>query len=126
MAEKSKVTRITAKDDTPKQAKAATQTAKKTRVKKTPKVKAVKLSRAGKKAKKAQKPLSKHWYVRIFQRIGRYVMGSWTELKQVRWPTRKATWSLTIAVLLFSAFFVVVIMGLDYVFNALFELIISN
>ena len=108
MADKAKVTRIKASDDTPK----------------------VKVSRkaqkAAKKANKAEKPLSKHWYVRMFQHIGRYFKGSWVELKQVRWPTRKATWGLTIAVLIFSAFFVGLITLLDLGFNALFELIIGN
>lgn len=85
--------------------------------------------RAERKANKArgiEKPYSKHWYIRFFQRIGRYFKGSWYELKQVRWPTRKATWGLTIAVLIFSAFFVALIMLLDYGFNALFELIITE
>ncbi|MGK2896692.1 MAG: preprotein translocase subunit SecE [Candidatus Saccharimonadales bacterium] len=50
-----------------------------------------------------------------------YFAGAWYELKQVRWPTRKATWGLTIAVLLFSLFFVVFILLLDAGFKYLFE-----
>jgi preprotein translocase subunit SecE len=53
-----------------------------------------------------------------------YFKGAWYELKQVRWPTRKATWGLTLAVILFTAFFVVIILFLDYVFQQLFDLII--
>lgn len=53
--------------------------------------------------------------------VGGYVAGAWYELKQVRWPDRKATWSLTLAVILFTAFFSVVILALDYAFQYLFK-----
>lgn len=56
-----------------------------------------------------------------FRGIGRYVLGAWHELRQVRWPNRKATWSLTGAVIAFSLFFAAVILGLDYVFQYLFK-----
>jgi len=57
--------------------------------------------------------------------IGGYFRGAWFELRQVRWPTRRATWGLTLAVILFSAFFVVLILLLDLLFKYLFELILS-
>ena len=57
--------------------------------------------------------------------IGRYFKGAWIELKQVRWPTRKATWGLTLAVILFSVFFVVLILLLDAFFKFIFELMIK-
>lgn len=50
-----------------------------------------------------------------------YFIGAWRELKQVHWPTRKATWGLTLAVLAFTAFFVIFILLLDIVFKYLFE-----
>lgn len=56
-----------------------------------------------------------------FRGLGRYVKGAWQELRQVRWPNRKATWSLTGAVIVFSLFFAAVILGLDYVFQYLFK-----
>ena len=59
-----------------------------------------------------------------FVRLGRYFKGAWQELKQVRWPTRGATWKMTLAVLIFSAIFVVLILLLDFGFNQLFELIL--
>ncbi len=118
MAEKAHVTRVTA-DDTPSKKKGSS--------KMTPKNKpSRKERRALRKGRKEERPLSKHWYIRIFQRTDRYLKGSWYELKQVRWPTRQATWGLTVAVLIFSAFFVALIMLLDFGFNALFELIISK
>jgi len=54
-----------------------------------------------------------------------YFKGAWEELRQVHWPTRKATWGLTVAVLLFSAFFVVVVLLLDAFFKYLFELVLG-
>lgn len=53
-----------------------------------------------------------------------YFAGAWYELKQVRWPDRKASWSLTLAVILFSLFFAGLILGLDYIFEALFRKVI--
>ena len=60
-----------------------------------------------------------------FAAIGAYFKGAWVELRQVRWPTRGATWSLTGAVLLFTAFFVVLVLLLDALFKYVFELIIG-
>lgn len=57
----------------------------------------------------------------IVSRFFGYFTGAWYELKQVRWPTRGATWSLTAAVLGFSAFFVIFILLLDAGFKYLFE-----
>lgn len=54
-----------------------------------------------------------------------YFKGAWTELRQVHWPTRRATWGLTVAVLLFSLFFVVVVLLLDGLFKYLFELVLG-
>jgi len=106
VAENKKVTRITAKDEAPvtkAEAKA-----------KTPKVKVA----------KAEKPV-KEGRRNVFVRIGAYFKGAWVELRLVRWPTRKATWGLTVAVILFSAFFVVMILLLDALFKYVFELIIT-
>jgi len=60
-----------------------------------------------------------------FKAIGGYFAGAWFELKQVRWPNRRATWSLTLAVLAFSAFFVVLILLLDALFKYLFQLLLG-
>jgi preprotein translocase subunit SecE len=60
-----------------------------------------------------------------FVSLGAYFKGAWFELRQVRWPNRKATWSLTGAVLLFTAFFVVLIILADILFKYLFEIILS-
>lgn len=54
-----------------------------------------------------------------------YFKGAWYELKQVRWPDRKATWSMTLAVIIFTAFFVVLVLLLDAGFKYLFDLIVK-
>ena len=102
MAEAKKVTRITAKDDAPKKAMKST---------KSTKSKAVASEGAGNK--------------NVFARIIGYFTGAWFELRQVRWPNRRATWALTLAVILFSIFFVVLIVLLDTFFKWIFEIIIA-
>lgn len=74
------------------------------------------------KATKAEKPAKapSKWTV-PFRALGRYFKGSWQELKQVRWPNRKQTWALTLAVLLFSLFFGILIFLLDLGFTYLFK-----
>ncbi len=54
-----------------------------------------------------------------------YFKGAWYELRQVHWPDRKQTWGLTAAVIIFSAFFIVLIVLLDALFKFLFELILK-
>ena len=96
-----KVTRISAKDSAPK-----------TTSKKSPKTVKVK--------KEIKNP-----FIRTIVSIGGYFKGAWTELRLVRWPSRRATWGLTLAVILFSVFFAVVILLLDILFKFLFEIILK-
>lgn len=62
----------------------------------------------------------KKW-TKPFRVVGGYFKGAWAELRQVRWPNRGATWSLTLAVIIFSLFFALVIVGLDAAFSYLFK-----
>ncbi len=110
MADSKNVTRIKATDSAPAKKGVATKAAK------VP-------TKATKKVKEFKEPTN--WFMKALIGIGRYFKGAWTELKQVRWPTRKATWGLTIAVILFSAFFVVLILLLDAFFKFIFELMIK-
>ena len=80
--------------------------------------KANKVSADQKTAKAARKPSK---WLRPLRAFGGYFKGAWVELRQVRWPGRKATWSLTLAVIVFSLFFALVILGLDWVFSYLFK-----
>jgi preprotein translocase SecE subunit len=54
-----------------------------------------------------------------------YFVGAWYELSQVRWPNRRATWGMTVALLGFTAFFVVFILLLDALFKYVFQLILG-
>jgi preprotein translocase SecE subunit len=69
-----------------------------------------------------KKPVAK--FFKPFIALGAYFKGAWFELRQVHWPDRKATWGLTGAVLLFTAFFIVLILLLDMLFKYIFELIL--
>lgn len=110
-----KVTRITASD-------------KKAPSKKTVAEKpAVQKAAAEKKAAPAETPKKQVRTKRRnpFAAIGGYFKGAWAELRQVRWPDRRATWSMTGALIVFTLCFVVVILLLDALFQYLFSLIIK-
>jgi preprotein translocase, SecE subunit, bacterial len=77
------------------------------------------------KQKKVKKPSAKG-IARPFVAFGGYFKGAWQELKQVRWPTRRATWGLTLAVLLYTLFFVVLVILLDIGFKYLFDIILGK
>jgi preprotein translocase SecE subunit len=75
--------------------------------------------------KKAESGLSKDVKMPKWLRaIGGYFVGSYQELRQVKWPNRRASWSLTFAVLIFTAALVVFILSLDYGFEQLFKKVI--
>jgi preprotein translocase SecE subunit len=61
----------------------------------------------------------------IFLRpIGRYFVGAWKELRQVKWPTRKASVQLTFAVIVFTIVMMGFIVLLDTGFEALVKKVI--
>ena len=74
------------------------------------------------KVKKEKKPGNK--FVRVITAPFRYIRDSWAEIRQVRWPNRKATWKLVGAIFIYSAFFIVLTMLLDALFNFIFSQII--
>lgn len=121
MSQKSKVniTKITAKSR-PKATAAADPTKPKTKTK-TAKAK-IKT-----KANTPEKPLKQVFILaRPFVALGRYLRNSWRELRQVRWPNRKATWKMTLAVLVYCAIFIVFIMLLDALFTFIFDLLLKT
>ncbi len=76
---------------------------------------------------KAEKPLKKVFILaRPFVALGRYLRDSWRELRQVRWPSRKATWKMTLAVLCYCAIFIVFIIILDSFFTLIFNLLLGR
>lgn len=104
-------------DDSESAAKAKTST-----VKKTAKVPAKKIVKA--KTATVSEPATGKRRRGPLVAMRDYFVGSWHELRQVRWPNRKQTWALTLAVLLFSLFLGVLIFLLDAGFTMLFKKVI--
>ena len=141
MSQKSKVniTKITAKSR-PQATAAADPTKPKTqtqtKVTKSQAKQQAKLAKTKAKAAKAkikakantpEKPLEQVFILaRPFVALGRYLRNSWRELRQVRWPNRKATWKMTLAVLVYCAIFIVFIMLLDALFTFIFDLLLKT
>lgn len=128
-----KITRIKASDgpsEKEEKSDAPAITRKKVVVKdkKTEKAKKEKAKAAEKKISSSTKKNEKKPFilVRPFVYIGRYLRDSWMELRQVRWPNRKTTWKMVLAVVIYSAFFMVLISLLDLFFSWLFGLILGN
>jgi preprotein translocase SecE subunit len=72
-----------------------------------------------------KKPTAKKRY-NVFVAFWGYLKGAWYELRQVRWPTRKETWGMTFAVILFTAFFVILVLLLDAGYKYLFDIILKR
>ena len=124
-----KITRIKA-SDTPrgKTEETPTITRKKVVVKDKKSEKATK--KASKKAEKnlgetkqGKKPFI---LIRPFVAFGRYIKESWREIRQGRWPNRKATWKMVFAVIIYTALFVLIITLLDIFFAWLSNLILGR
>ena len=128
---KPKVTRITASDSSVKvEAEQETITRKKVVVK-DKKQEAAKAKEARKAAKlerkKAREAENKKVFIlfRPFVVLGRYLRDAWREIRQVRWPSRKDTWKMVLAVIAYTALFVIFISLLDLFFKWLFGLILG-
>lgn len=50
-----------------------------------------------------------------FVAFGRYVRDSWRELRQVQWPSRSATWKMTLAIIVFCSLVGVLVVVFDWV-----------
>ncbi len=131
---KAKITRIKANDSNKTGVSASEETPAITRKKvvledkqlsKTKKKEAKKAAKAAK--KEAKKDSGKKVFIlfRPFCAFGRYLRDSWRELRQVRWPNRKATWKMVIAVLVYTILFVVILTLLDMLFQFVFNLILK-
>ena len=58
---------------------------------------------------------------RPFVALGRYLKNSWLELRQVRWPSRKATWKMVLAVFVYTLIFGGFLLLLDILFDLIFS-----
>ena len=76
---------------------------------------------------KAKEPKTKKPFVlfRPFIALGRYFKESWQEIRQVRWPNRKATWKMVLAVIIYTAIFVAFLVALDALFSLIFNQILG-
>ena len=130
-----KITRIKAsdpgrkKDDAPKKVLKSSEQAKATKVgldSAKPEKPAKEAKIAAKSTKDAKSTEKKPFIlVRPFVYLGRYIRNSWREIRQVRWPSRKATWKLVLAIFVYTGIFIAIIMLLDALFTWLFGLIIG-
>ncbi len=123
-----KITRIKASDGPRKEEKADEPTITRKKVvvkdKKAEKNKRAEVKKAKKSAKKTE---GKKTFIlfRPFVAFGRYLRDSWREIRQVRWPNRKATWKMVLAVLVYTALFIILITLLDLFFRWFFSLILK-
>ena len=91
--------------------------------KETPKEKPKKTPKEVEKPKKIDK--KPFILVRPLVYFFRYLRDSWKEIRQVRWPSRKATWKLFFAIIIYTFIIGAIIMLLDVFFTWLFNLIIG-
>ena len=118
------ITRIKAKDSPKEPEELASDEPKKAKKQqKVPKNEEKAAKKSLKKATKAKKPMSAP--IRFITWPFRYVHESWVELRQVRWPSRGATWKMVLAVLAYTALFIVIIMLLDALFTLIFNQLLS-
>ncbi|MBR3320176.1 preprotein translocase subunit SecE [Candidatus Saccharibacteria bacterium] len=118
------VTRIKAKDSEPsKDLEEKSKKSKKTD--KPEKTKSPKMKKE--KSAKSTKNTGKKPFIlfRPFVAFGRYLRDSWRELRQVRWPNRKVTWKMVLAVFVYTAIFITFLVVVDILFDWLFSLILK-
>lgn len=84
-----------------------------------------KSKKAEKRAEKAKSNKKCFVLFRPFCAFGRYLRDSWREIRQVRWPSRKLTWKMVLAVVIYAALFLALITLLDILFDFIFKLILS-
>ncbi len=124
-----KITRIKASDSHKEETETEpTITRKKVVVKdkKVAKVKQKELKKAERTMNKKDSSRKPFILFRPFVALGHYFRDSWREIRQVRWPNRKATWKMVLAVLVYTALFVLFISLLDLFFTWLFNLILGK
>ena len=120
-----KITRIKAKDDgpkTPREDKPAEVTRKVTvKAKNSESKKSIAEKKAkAKSVKKAEKEAAKK-----DKKVG-YFRGAFQEIRQVRWPSRKETWKMTLSVIVYVVLLAAAIMLLDALLQFVFNKILGG
>ncbi len=117
------ITRIKARESgEPRSAKLPEPPKKAVKAQKAVKAKEVTKPQKAEKPAKAKKPFL---LFRPFIALGRYLRDSWRELRQVRWPNRKVTWKMVLAVFVYTVIFVTFLILLDLLFEWIFSLILK-
>lgn len=84
------------------------------------------LKKAEKAVKTPEKGQKKHFLLfRPFFALGNYIKNSWMELRQVRWPSRKAAWKMVLSVFVYAILLMVLIALLDALFTFIFNKLIG-
>ncbi|MDO4978684.1 MAG: preprotein translocase subunit SecE [Candidatus Saccharibacteria bacterium] len=93
------------------------------------KAKTKEAKRAERAAKRAEKKKNEKPFVTAikmpFRATGRYFSESWHEIRTCRWPSRKATWGMVLAVFIYTAIFMIFITLLDMLFKFIFNTILG-
>ncbi len=119
---KTNITKITASSNTQQKPELKVQTTTKTL--KSPKTSPKSPKTA--KTPSTEKPLKNVFILfRPFVAFGRYLRDSWREIRQVRWPNRKATWKMVLAVFFYCAIFMIFILVLDAFFTFIFNQLLN-
>ena len=122
-SQKSTQTKAETSPKKPTQAKAVTPVSNQPNTKPAKSLK----TKKSKTAATPEKPLKEVFLLaRPFVALGRYLRDSWRELRQVRWPNRKATWKMTLAVIIYCAIFIAFLVLLDTLFTFIFNLLLGN
>lgn len=120
-----KITRIKAKDPTkPKEKKTPELNASKEPTKKELRL-AKEVDKKLKKEKERKSNKKPFVLFRPFIALGKYLKESWQELRQVRWPNRKAAWKMVLAIFVYTAIFVAFLVLVNILFDLLFNKLLS-
>ena len=125
-----KITRIKAKDEPSRDESTDEPTITRKKVvlknKKAEKANRIKQKKAEKQLEKQKSDKKPFILFRPFVALFRYLRDSWREIRQVRWPNRKTTWKMVLAVIIYTAIFMVIILLLDMFFTWLFNIILGK
>ncbi|MBR3204127.1 preprotein translocase subunit SecE [Candidatus Saccharibacteria bacterium] len=82
-----------------------------------------KLEKIEKRKERKEKKKNKKTFILFvpFVALGRYLKNSWLELRQVRWPSRKATWKMVLAIFVYTFIFAGFLVLLDILFDFIFS-----
>lgn len=57
--------------------------------------------------------------------FGSYIKASFQEIRLVKWPNRRETWAMTLAVIVYSLLMIAIVLLFDNLYNWLFKLVIK-